>query len=797
MSRFEGALKGAGRPALITKTLNILLALFALSRSIYGSIVDLSLPLPGNETERLAALERLQIVGTPPAGDFDAVLALALQMTGCASGLIGLMEADRHWFKAEIGIGCREVPRDVSLGNQAMRQDGPCIIEDLARDTRFCDEPIVTVLGLRFYAGIALCVEGGLRVGTLCLGDRTPRAAVPGMAAMLERLGRVVEGLLESHAKAITAKGIANIAEARERELWKKTRMLEQSERLTKIGTWEMDLDSKLVSFSPEAYKIHEIDPGDPIDLSEIRGRWPKAHFEQSKRLFQKIIRDGQGYDYVAEIITARGTWRWMHSIIGAEQKDGKVVRVFGTIRDVTAEHEAEQKLWRAAHLDTLTGAPNRHHWNIRLDEAFVKAKSSQSGLTIMMFDLDGFKEINDTRGHSAGDAVLREVARRLGEALPEGAFHARLGGDEFAVLVEGAVCPAGIEAILRTLLATIKRPIVFDALRIQISGTFGCASFPGDAATLSDLMQNADLALYQAKRSHRSSFVSFRPEISGLFSEKRKAIDLAAAAIEAGRLVPFYQPKVDLKTGRPLGLEALCRIEAADGTILGPSHFLPALTDPASSARIGAVMLELVTADIAAWLAAGLKPGRVAINVASSDFENGDLDRRVLDRLAALHLPASALEIEVTENTILGKEAVMVGAALEAMRDKGIVIALDDFGTGYASLTHLRDAPIQCLKLDRSFISGLSRGGDSAIIVKSVVDLAHELGLRIVAEGIETRGQAEFLRAIGCDEGQGFLFGRPVSRAASRELLEAAASPARGRKSRVVGSRGAIARRA
>ena len=730
-------------------------------------------PIPANETDRLAALDRLKLVGTPRSLDFDSVLALALQTTGCRAGLIGLMQGDRHWFKAESGLGCSELPRCDSLGNHVLLQTEPMIIEDLTRDARFQGNPLVTERGVRFYAGVALAVEDGLNVGTLCLTDRSPRPATPELASALRHLGRVIETLLETHAKASNATALVAMAEARERDNYKATRILKQSAEMAKIGAWEFDVESQSFSLSDEAYRIHEIEIGAYLHIDEMQARFPLSDLHGVATRYKNAQRSGVGYEIMGEIVTARGTRRWAHRIVEVEKQDGKVVRIFGAVRDMTAEHEAEQALWRSAHYDTLTGAPNRHYWTLRLDQAFAQAVAGQTGLTILMFDLDGFKEINDTRGHAVGDAVLRDVASRLGKTVPADAFHARLGGDEFAVLLQTSLTAVEIETIVNRVLAAIQAPIVVGTLRLQIAGTFGSASFPTDAPTAADLMQKADIALYQAKRSHRSSFVSFRAEIGDLFTDKHQALDLVAAAIEQNRLVPFYQPKVDLKTGRATGFEALCRIEAEDGTILGPSQFLPALQDPVVSARIGAAMLDLVTADIASWLAEDLAPGRVALNVTSSDFAKGDLDRRILGRLAALDLPATAIEIEVTENTILGPEAQVVGETLHAMRAEGIVIALDDFGTGYASLTHLRDAPIHYIKLDRSFIAGLGRGADSAIIVRSIVDLGHSLGMRVVAEGIETKGQAEFLRAIGCDEGQGFLFGRPASRSAMRDILE------------------------
>jgi diguanylate cyclase (GGDEF)-like protein len=735
--------------------------------------VSASFPLPHDEADRLAALDRLKIVDTPRAPEFDAILTLATRITNCRAGVIGLMEGDRHWFKAVRGLDRADAPRAISLCNYTLLQAEPLIVENLTRDPRFCNNPFVTERGTSFYAGVALADQDGCKVGTLCVTDRDPRGSDPAIAETLKYLGRVVEGLLETHARSVQAFQIAEKAAVGERELWKKTRLLEQSEQIAKIGSWEFDPESRTFVLSDEACRIHELPVGTILHIDDMHARFPLSDLDLVAARYRNAEETGEGYEILGDIITAKGNARWTHRIVETEKRNGKVVRIFSAIRDVSADRLAEQALWRAAHYDALTGAPNRHSWTVRLDEAFARASGEQRGLTILILDLDGFKEINDTRGHAAGDGVLCEIARRLESTLPNDAFHARLGGDEFAVLLEGMRAPADIEIIVRALLMSIQKPIVVDTQRLQISGTFGCASFPVDAPTAADLMQKADIALYQAKRSHRSSFVSFRPEIGDLFNDKRHAIDLVAAAIEQNHLVPFYQPKIDLKTGQLLGFEALCRIEAVDGTILGPNQFLPALRDPASSARIGRTMLNLVTSDIVAWRADGLTPGRIAINVTGDDFADGAFHSRVLGRLSSLNLPATALEIEVTENTILGKETAAVNEALQTLRDQGIVISLDDFGTGYASLTHLRDAPIQCIKLDRSFINELNQGGDTAIIVKSIVDLGHSLGMRIVAEGIETNGQAEFLRSIGCDEAQGFLFGRPAARNATRLLLQ------------------------
>lgn len=618
-------------------------------------------------------------------------------------------------------------------------------------------------LSLRF-EGDAEDYDGAFEVSSPGRSDDGPT-----IGARLQEVGRLIRDAVNAHVAAFDAQLAlwAQRAAGRRGE-----RLMALAEIVSEMGSWQFDVRKGTLAFSLAARRLLELDGSRGWSLQDAA-----AHLapEGSADWFVKIraaLETGRGFDIKAEAVTGAGRRIWIHHAVDTIVVDGTVRRLLGVMRDVTRDEAGEQILWRMAHIDALTGVPNRNYWTSRLQEVYARAKGAEACFTILMFDLDGFKEINDTRGHPAGDAVLIEVARRASALTPENGFFSRLGGDEFAILLDGDVPESDLEALVRLISTSIQLPILFEGHRLQISGTFGSALFPLDASNIGDLMQKADIALYQAKRSSRSSFVSFRSEIGDLFSDKRRAIDLVAAAIEQNRLVPFYQAKVDLKTGRFLCFEALCRVEAADGTVMGPGQFQPAFLDEATSAHMGEVMLEAVTADMAAWRSENLVFGRVALNVAAADFARGDFDQRVMRRLETLGLPTTTFEIEVTENTILGREASVVDAALRVLRDAGLTISLDDFGTGYASLTHLRDAPIQYLKLDSSFIGGLGRGPESAIIVRSIVDLGHSLGMRLVAEGVETRGQAEFLRAIGCDEAQGFLYNRPMPRSAARDYL-------------------------
>lgn len=683
----------------------------------------------------------------PSSPLLENLLVFALGTLSCSSGRIVLRRA--HRLALVLSLGLDEAEALTDLDGQHTQPDP----------------------GVAPHTGTSLYfdVEGADSDGAFELwGCGTP-ADEKAFGARLQHIGRLIAEATRAHVRAHEDQLAtrAQLDAGRRSE-----RLIALAEAMGQTGTWQFDASKGAFAFSHAGGRLIDLDAARTWTLAEVAAVLAP---EGSVEWFVKIraaLETGLGFDIKAEAVTPQGRRVWIHHAVDTVVMDGTVRRLLGAMRDVTRDEAGEQILWRMAHIDALTGAPNRNYWTSRLQDLYARAKDADACFTILMFDLDGFKEINDTRGHPAGDAVLIEVARRVQALTPEHGFFSRLGGDEFAILLDGEVAASDLDGLVRLISTSIQLPILFEGHRLQISGTFGSASYPLDASNIGDLMQRADIALYQAKRSSRSSFVSFRSEIGDLFSDKRRAIDLVAAAIDEGRLGPYYQSKVDLKTGRFLCFEALCRIEAADGTVMGPGQFQQAFLDEATTARVGDVMLEAVTADMAAWRSENLVYGRVALNVATADFAKGDLDERVLRRLKALDLPTVSFEIEVTENTILGREASVVEAALYRLRDAGLTVALDDFGTGYASLTHLRDAPIQYLKLDSSFIGGLGRGPESAIIVRSIVDLGHSLGMRLVAEGVETRGQAEFLRAIGCDEAQGFLYNRPMSRNVTRDFL-------------------------
>lgn len=443
----------------------------------------------------------------------------------------------------------------------------------------------------------------------------------------------------------------------------------------------------------------------------------------------------------------------------------GKAIRSVGAMHDVSDRNRKESDLrWAALH-DPLTRLPNRTFFAGRLDEALAEAAAQDGSVGLIILDVDHFKALNDTSGHAAGDALLKEIAARLRRDVPPDGLVARLGGDEFAVILPGLGTDIERGVAAQALLAGLAEPWVVEGRIAEVSISAGSAIWPMDAETANDLLKCADLALYDAKADGRATMRSFRPEMRLGVERRAEMLSHAREALREDRVLPFYQPKVRLATGEVMGFEALLRWHHKSYGLQAPGSISAAFSDRDLAGRLTDEIVEGVVTDMRTWLDAGVEFGRIAINGSPADFLRGDLAGRLLGRLERAGIPAWRLELEVTETVFIGQIAESVARTLAILSDAGVTIALDDFGTGYASLTHLKQFPVDVLKIDQSFVSRLTDRDDDedAVIVRAVIDLARNLGIATVAEGIETEAQARHLARRGCDFGQGFLFSRAI----------------------------------
>jgi diguanylate cyclase (GGDEF)-like protein len=416
---------------------------------------------------------------------------------------------------------------------------------------------------------------------------------------------------------------------------------------------------------------------------------------------------------------------------------------------------------WTSTH-DALTGLPNRTLFHNTLEKAIDAMAPGQRG-ALLIIDLDEFKQINDTMGHSAGDALLVAVGDRLATLVQAPHVVARLGGDEFGIILAEGVTAQQLRSLSQDINDALRKPVQHDRFSFYCSASIGQAFFPEHGTTAMAVLRCADLALYAAKDEGRNQSVMFRPELSDRLEARITVLDRARSALERDAIVPYYQPKVALGSGKIVGFEALLRWRDPILGMQSPMMIWEAFRDPVLSVEIGQRMRALVMADMATWRRQGVPFGAVAINVSAAEFTRGDLATTILESMAAFRLPPETLELEVTETVFLGDASGEIGDALKALSDDGVAIALDDFGTGHASLTHLRELPVQWLKIDKTFVGDMRENRESAAIVNMCIELAKSFGIGVVAEGVETEAQAKMLTDWNCDVAQGYLFGKPV----------------------------------
>jgi len=457
----------------------------------------------------------------------------------------------------------------------------------------------------------------------------------------------------------------------------------------------------------------------------------------------------------------------------GPDAMERRIVEACVSLCAIALErHEAELANRRLAYFDSLTGLANRVSFNLALQQAELTEPNS---FGVLLIDVDRLKIVNDTLGHAGGDDLIREVGVRIGRSVSPGVGY-RLGGDEFAAIYSGPEADLRIEEIAKEILEAMKLPAICRGRALQPTVTLGAAIFDRDGPTADALRQNADFALYDAKEKARGGYVRYCPDLGTTITQRFRAIHELSAALDEHRLQAHYQPIVRLDTGETVGLEALCRICSRDGEILSAAQFHQAMSDPTAAARLTERMLEAVARDVRAWLNAGIQFQHVGINVTTGDFQRGDLEHRIATTFERFGVPLRHVILEVTESVYMGDSDQMVAQAVKALRARGLLVALDDFGTGYASLTHLVTFPVDVIKIDRSFVSDLRPGSASVAIVEGLIEIARKLGMKIVAEGVETATQAKQLAALGCRLAQGYHFARPANFETVTEFLKATA---------------------
>lgn len=429
---------------------------------------------------------------------------------------------------------------------------------------------------------------------------------------------------------------------------------------------------------------------------------------------------------------------------------------------EIAERLRVEKKLDRLAHFDNVTELNNRHFFNERLQAVIARSEQFKERTALMFLDLDNFKTVNDTLGHDTGDELLRLVSKRLSDTLRFGDIICRIGGDEFAIILENVAQTSVASMIAEKCLASLAVPISINGNEIYVSASIGISVYPDDASSMHELLKYADTAMYYAKNSGKNAFRLFLPTMQGE-AQKRFSMDTnLRRAIERNEFRLHYQPQIDLKTDRIIGVEALVRWVHPDLGMISPAEFIPVAEDTGLIVPIGEWVLREACRQIKLWHDDGMVHLRVAVNLSGRQLKEDSFVDTVLKIVEETGIIPGMLELELTESMLMDA-GPMVLDKLHALRTSGIELAIDDFGTGYSSMSYLKTFPINSIKIDKSFVSDLPHNQEDAAITKAIIAMAKALKMQVVAEGIETFEQGEFLRDNGCQMSQGYYYSKPL----------------------------------
>ncbi len=858
----------------------------------------MSAPKPRDETARLEALRRYQILDTSAEEAFDDLTRLACQVCSTPMAVMSMVDEDRQWFKSRVGVEVSETPRAVAFCAHTVQLRKPLVVPNAAQDKRFKDNPFVQAKdGIRFYAGIPLITPDGHAIGTISVMDRVPRELDKSQLEALRALARQAEKQLEVRTYVDR---LARTIEERE-EVERRLRDANQftSEIISGAGegivvydrsfryvVWNQFMEQltgmpakhvlgrnamqlfphfreqgivellekalageKAVSkdypyqipqtgktgwvsgtYGPHRDASGEITGviGVVRDVSESKRseealRTAEAKFrglvEQSlvgiyviqddryqyvnpklAEIFGYSVEEMLAMESVMDLVAEEdrqtvqdsirrrieGELQTIRYTFRAIRKDGDQLElevhgagtefqgrpaVIGTLLDITDRKRAEAQIVYHAYHDPLTELPNRILFMERLRLQLAQARRQRRKLSIIYFDLDRFKFVNDTLGHSVGDEFLQTVSTRLKGLVREMDTVARVGGDEFVILIPDVSRAEDISVIAQKLLNSVARPLQVEQRALQITASIGVATFPADGEDAETLLRNADTAMYRAKEVGRNNFQLCTPELTSRAVERLSVQNGLRMALDRNELVLHYQPVVSLTSGRIVGLEALVRWQHAEKGLIMPGAFISVAEETGLILPLGEWVLYTASKQLKHWQQNGQPGLRMAVNVSARQFREPGLVGTIEKALSAADVNPHFLEIEITESIAMESAEVVV-ANLEALRSMSIGISIDDFGTGYSSLSYLKRYPINSLKIDRSFVSDVTTNAADAGIVRAVVEMAHGMKLNVIAEGVETKDQFSYLQQYGCDEMQGYWFSKPLPVEALDTLL-------------------------
>jgi diguanylate cyclase (GGDEF)-like protein/PAS domain S-box-containing protein len=537
------------------------------------------------------------------------------------------------------------------------------------------------------------------------------------------------------------------------------------------LGYWDWDYKSDKQVVNDKWLSLLGLQPDDiEYDIQDWSSRIHPDDMPIAQRALEKTMADSQPYVIEFRMKHKDGHYVWIEgsgAVVARDSKDGSVLRLAGTHKDISTRKEFEKEIRFLALNDVLTRLPNRTFLKQKIEEKINKTPDLE--FAFLFLDLDYFKNINDIYGHSKGDYIIQQVATRLQKALLKNDFIARVGGDEFVVLIENL---ENLKSQCQLLFNSLEEPFIINNEHNKIGVSIGIALYPKDGNTLEELFKNADTAMYVAKNSGKNRYCFYHPSMTDNIYLSTKFDSELKEAIKNEEFILHYQPQIDLQTNKLIGLEALVRWQKADGEMIGPDTFIKQSEENKMIIEIGEIVMKKAFMTLKELQKEKSFQGTMAINISAVQIDDIHFISQLEKRCKDANISPSFVELEITESYIMHHPEKSI-EILDKLHQKGFKISIDDFGTGYSSLSYLKKLPVDKLKIDRSFIKDLPQDSEDSAITKTIITLAKNLNLEVIAEGVETQAQELFLQENGCDSVQGYFYAKPMDKARLEEYFK------------------------